>query len=338
MPAARNTALKPAVPEEDFTLEDAVFEEDANFNLDSAIRAYRKVIARFDNQRRDAALAVFRLGECYRKLGRVPQARAQYQRILKEFSDQHQLTRLSQARLSAEGKAADNAAYSDAVLERLTKRRQSSLGLPAGANNVPHLDANEVQASVEAPAHSALTPPRALDEFDAPKSKPAEENGIESDDSGPAPAQPGSRPPRAPTPERNLVVPGASANVEAPPTQYQQSYTASRARAAAVRARSRADVLDRTIRLIENSPVESLPEPVSIDPRYRKLKDAYEAFLLEDTDEGNKKAAETLKKMEIWINKIYLPELRSAQRAAMDQAIGANSSLSMPAPVMTLRP
>jgi ankyrin repeat protein len=76
-------------------LQKGLFEEEANHNLDAAIKAYQSVITQQDDQRKLAATAVFRLGECYRKLGRTNEAAAQYERILREFADQPSLPALS---------------------------------------------------------------------------------------------------------------------------------------------------------------------------------------------------------------------------------------------------
>src|SRR5579862_2759362 len=67
------------------TLSKGLFEEEANHNLGAAIKMYQSVIDRFDTDRKLAATAVFRLGECYRKQGSTNEANAQYQRILREF-------------------------------------------------------------------------------------------------------------------------------------------------------------------------------------------------------------------------------------------------------------
>jgi ankyrin repeat protein len=76
-------------------LQKGLFEEEANHNLDAAIKAYQSVITQQDDQRKLAATAVFRLGECYRKLGRTNEATAQYERILRDFADQPSLPALS---------------------------------------------------------------------------------------------------------------------------------------------------------------------------------------------------------------------------------------------------
>jgi len=76
-----------------------LFEEEANHNLDAAMQAYQSAVISFDQDRQLAATAVFRLGECYRKLGRTNEAAAQYQRILRDFPDQSQLADLSRSYL-----------------------------------------------------------------------------------------------------------------------------------------------------------------------------------------------------------------------------------------------
>jgi len=72
-------------------LQRGLFEEEANHNLDAAIKEYQSVVAQSDEQRKVTATALFRLGECYRKLGRTNEANAQYLRILRDFSEQEQL-------------------------------------------------------------------------------------------------------------------------------------------------------------------------------------------------------------------------------------------------------
>jgi hypothetical protein len=76
-------------------LSKALFEEEANHDLGAAIRYYQSAIEHFDTDRKLAATAVFRLGECYRKQGSTNQATAQYQRVLHEFTDQTELVTLS---------------------------------------------------------------------------------------------------------------------------------------------------------------------------------------------------------------------------------------------------
>ena len=71
-----------------------LFEEEARHNLDAAIGAYQAAIEGFDKDRQLSATAVFRLGECFRKLGKTNEANVQYERILREFTDQTNLVKL----------------------------------------------------------------------------------------------------------------------------------------------------------------------------------------------------------------------------------------------------
>ncbi len=85
-------------------LQKGLLEEEANHNLDAAIQAYQSVASQFDDQRKIAATAVFRLGECYRKQGKTNEAVAQYQRVLQDFSDQESLVGPSEKNLAALGR------------------------------------------------------------------------------------------------------------------------------------------------------------------------------------------------------------------------------------------
>lgn len=84
-------------------LQKALFEEEANRNLPAAIAAYQSILAGHDEERRFAATALFRLGECYRKLAQTNEAVSQYQRLLREFPEQRTLTPLAEQNLFALG-------------------------------------------------------------------------------------------------------------------------------------------------------------------------------------------------------------------------------------------
>src|SRR6266542_1900654 len=85
-------ALAGFTPSDSLTLklQQGLFEEEANHNVDAAIKAYESVIQQTDAQRKVIATAVFRLGECYRKLGKTNEAQAFYQRVVRDFADQEQ--------------------------------------------------------------------------------------------------------------------------------------------------------------------------------------------------------------------------------------------------------
>ena len=78
-------------------------EEEANRNLDAAIKVYEEVVKQIDTQRKLAATAIFRLGETYRKLGRTNDAVLQYRRIVAEFPEEETLGRLSRQNLAGIG-------------------------------------------------------------------------------------------------------------------------------------------------------------------------------------------------------------------------------------------
>src|SRR4051794_20170721 len=91
-------AARGAEPSQE-ALQKGLLEEEINLNLPAAIEAYQAVLAQFDEQRKLAATATFRLGECYRKLGKTNQAVAQFQMVVTNFPDQTALVTLSQSEL-----------------------------------------------------------------------------------------------------------------------------------------------------------------------------------------------------------------------------------------------
>jgi ankyrin repeat protein len=81
-------------------LQKGLFEEEANHNLEAAMRHYQAAVDGFDTDRQLAATAVFRLGECFRKLGKTNEAVVQYERIMRDFADQTTLAGLSREYLA----------------------------------------------------------------------------------------------------------------------------------------------------------------------------------------------------------------------------------------------
>jgi ankyrin repeat protein len=126
-----------------------LFEEEANHNLDAAMQAYQAAVTGFDQDRQLAATAVFRLGECYRKLGRTNEANAQYQRILREFPDQSQLGSLSRANLSqSQATPADSTPDSDNIT---ADQREGLAWIQQMINTSPDLINGIVPNSEETP-------------------------------------------------------------------------------------------------------------------------------------------------------------------------------------------
>jgi ankyrin repeat protein len=88
-------------------LQKGLLEEEANHDLEAAIQAYQSVINQYDDQRKIAATAVFRLAECYRKQGKTNEAVGAYQRVIQDFADQSNLTGPSEKNLAALGRGGD---------------------------------------------------------------------------------------------------------------------------------------------------------------------------------------------------------------------------------------
>lgn len=98
-------------------LQKGLFEEEANHNYAAAIEAYQGVINRFDEDRKLAATAIFRVGEIYRKQGKTNEANVQYERIAHEFSDQSTLATLSQSYLATANISSKNDAAANLSVE-----------------------------------------------------------------------------------------------------------------------------------------------------------------------------------------------------------------------------
>ncbi len=112
-------------------LQQGLFDEEASHDLNAAIADYQSLAKQFDKDRQVAATAIYRLGECYRKLGQTNEAAAQYQRILRDFSDQTTLTTLSQQDLTGMGLAVPprllTAMQSQSAAENLQQKLQAML-------------------------------------------------------------------------------------------------------------------------------------------------------------------------------------------------------------------
>ncbi|MCX6537419.1 MAG: tetratricopeptide repeat protein [Acidobacteria bacterium] len=81
-------------------LRKGIVQEEVNQNLPKAIEAYQAIVAQFDEERKTAAAALYRLAECSRKAGKREQALAAYQRVVREFSDQAALVESSRKQLT----------------------------------------------------------------------------------------------------------------------------------------------------------------------------------------------------------------------------------------------
>src|SRR5436190_16569626 len=84
-------------------LQEGLFEEEANRNLDAASAAYESLIQAFEKDRQFAATALFRLAEVRTKQKDNDEAVTLYQRILTEFANVDPFARLSRERIAALG-------------------------------------------------------------------------------------------------------------------------------------------------------------------------------------------------------------------------------------------
>jgi len=109
-------------------LQQGLFEEQANRNLDAAIADYQTLATEFGKDRQLAATAVFRLGECYRMQGKTNEAALEYKCIVNEFSDQTQLVMLSRQNLAG-------LVPSEDPTSRLIRLRESELSEAAPPEN-----------------------------------------------------------------------------------------------------------------------------------------------------------------------------------------------------------
>lgn len=102
--------------------------EEAQRDLKAAAAAYDEVMRQADAQRELVATALFRRAEVHRRLGRTNEAEADYRRLLRQFSEQTNLTSLAVSRVpekpvSGPGVAvlADRLARAHAELETSTR-------------------------------------------------------------------------------------------------------------------------------------------------------------------------------------------------------------------------
>jgi outer membrane protein assembly factor BamD (BamD/ComL family) len=108
-----------------------VAEEEAGRNPKGAIDQYKAVLVQFEEARKMAATALFRMAESYRKLGQDKEAQTAYARVLQQFPDQTQLVAESRKHVPAATASAASAgedgvvALQRAVLvEKLTQARE----------------------------------------------------------------------------------------------------------------------------------------------------------------------------------------------------------------------
>jgi len=131
------------------TLRKAVVEEESQHNLAAAVEDYQAVVAQFDQGRKTAATALFRLAECYRKQDKKDQAIAAYQRVVQEFADQSKLAQQSRTVLASTYKIAPKAADGRAAETARAEARQRYRALLLEGINVANDQLGAVEKQIQ---------------------------------------------------------------------------------------------------------------------------------------------------------------------------------------------
>jgi len=107
-------------PEAERLLQKAIQKEAVDGDLNAAIEQYKKIVALPGGNRTVAAQALIHLGQCYEKLGeaQVKEARAAYERVVRDFGDQAEAAKVARARLSALGAGGGASSARTEVAER----------------------------------------------------------------------------------------------------------------------------------------------------------------------------------------------------------------------------
>ncbi len=99
-------------------LKAAMNKELVDGDLKGAIEIYQKIISGYSNNRPVVAQALVQMGQCYEKLGRA-EARGAYERVLREFAEQAEPSRLARQRLAALAGTASLTAGADITIRRV---------------------------------------------------------------------------------------------------------------------------------------------------------------------------------------------------------------------------
>ena len=85
-------------------LEKAIYTEETLGDVDAAIKLYQQVVAEGEKAEAAAAQAQFRLGQCHWKKGRIEEAVAAFEKLIREYPDQKELVEKARKRVPAEFK------------------------------------------------------------------------------------------------------------------------------------------------------------------------------------------------------------------------------------------
>jgi tetratricopeptide (TPR) repeat protein len=322
------------------TVTTGIFEEEADQNPEAAIRSYQAVISGFDSQRANVANAIFRLGECYRKLGRMEEAKVQYARILREFTDLTRLVQISQQHLATPTPrprpggygAGYSTGYPGAGGTTITPGQEGftwvrKILVPATSSTPPVYSVQRTTTKegellaleialveqqiliVKKQIGNGMAAPEQLIPLQREILKLQRQMAaLESVPETATAERP--RTPEAALPKTSSLI---GQSVEDPGDK-----TAMLKRQLGMAQSERMDAENRQIRtqtllrMVKESDPVNLPEKAAVDPRYQELKKEYEKSVLAEDKAATEKASQRLS---IWVKSIYLPELEAAEKA-----------------------
>ncbi|MEM7385394.1 MAG: ankyrin repeat domain-containing protein [Verrucomicrobiota bacterium] len=148
--AAEDKAIDPV----ETLFRDALYQEEVKGNSEAALALYEEVSERMARQRELAATALFRQGECLRKLDRNNEAGQRFQTILKHYPDQERMARLARQNLIALGLPAAGRSGGDSGAIPETEAKEIARLKRLIANSPDLLNA-AVGESARPPLHAA---------------------------------------------------------------------------------------------------------------------------------------------------------------------------------------
>jgi tetratricopeptide (TPR) repeat protein len=155
-------------------LRKGIVEEESNHNLTAAIQAYESLLKQADADRPTIATALFRMGECYRKLGKNERANAAYKRVAEQYPDQARLAEQSRrhlpnAKKSAAAESAEALRRYRALLEEEITMAEEQVKRIRDSGDSPAIGEEAAKAQMK-----AMELRRELAAFDANLPKPGQ--------------------------------------------------------------------------------------------------------------------------------------------------------------------
>jgi tetratricopeptide (TPR) repeat protein len=264
-----------------------MLDEELSANPQAAAKKYEEMVANFDQQREVAAQAILRLGESYRRMGRIDEARALYARILREFVDFPELAKMSQ-RLLSENAPAPSRGDTDSPYTVPNSDEQDLIKQELSLLE-KHLEENEalVKSGLASPS-SRFSLQREILQLRQRLARAK------------SPTQTASTTPEIPATQAMNVfssraLPGEHSK------QIQQLQT------------ELADLQSQMSVLSSHKQPDTISTQVISDPRFAELKANFETKLLDGSgNEESKKALDAARERLLrWVEQIYLPELKN---------------------------